>query len=95
MVVHGGLIRIFWPSDISRQTLPGVLVGFRNSETDVFVVSVLSEVEVGNILCLNHCPAKIRRYGMLRMHWQSERFCEIVLTMSTSYSIAADIPPFT
>ena len=46
MVAHNGLLRVFWPSDASRATFPGVLVGFRNSAFDVFVVGVLQEVEV-------------------------------------------------
>jgi phosphatidylinositol glycan class Q protein len=43
---HNGLMRIFWPSNAPAGPLPGVLVGFRNAELDVFVVSVLQEVEV-------------------------------------------------
>jgi hypothetical protein len=46
MVGHNGLMRIFWPSDAPRGTTPGVLVGFRHSDTDVFVVGILQEVEV-------------------------------------------------
>lgn len=46
MGTHNGLMRIFWPSDAPTGPLPGVLVGFRNSELDVFVVSILQEVEV-------------------------------------------------
>jgi len=46
MVTHNGLMRVFWPSDAPRSSLPGVLVGFRNSDTDVFVVGVLEGVEV-------------------------------------------------
>ncbi|KAH6637614.1 N-acetylglucosaminyl transferase component-domain-containing protein [Boeremia exigua] len=45
MVAHNGLMRIFWPSDAPTDSLPGVLVGFRNSQLDIFVVSVLQEVE--------------------------------------------------
>lgn len=46
MGTHNGLMRIFWPSDAPTGPLQGVLVGFRNSELDVFVVSILQEVEV-------------------------------------------------
>jgi phosphatidylinositol glycan class Q protein len=46
MVSHMGLMRIFWPSDAPRSSLPGVLVGFQNSRSDVFVVGILQEVEV-------------------------------------------------
>jgi phosphatidylinositol glycan class Q protein len=46
MGTNNGLMRIFWPSDAPTGPSAGVLVGFRNSELDVFVVSVLQEVEV-------------------------------------------------
>lgn len=46
MVTHNGLMRVFWPSDAPTAKIPGVLVGFRNSELDVFVVGILQEVEV-------------------------------------------------
>jgi hypothetical protein len=46
MVPHNGLTRVFWPSDASNSSSPGVLVGFVNAETDVFVVGVLQDVEV-------------------------------------------------
>jgi phosphatidylinositol glycan class Q protein len=46
MVSDMGLMRIFWPSDAPRSSLPGVLVGFQNSRSDVFVVGILQEVEV-------------------------------------------------
>lgn len=47
MVAHNGLMRIFWPSDAPNGSISGVLVGFRNAQSDVFVVSILQEVEVG------------------------------------------------
>lgn len=46
MGTHNGLMRIFWPSDAPNGPFPGVLVGFRNSRLDIFVVSILQEVEV-------------------------------------------------
>lgn len=46
MGTHNGLMRIFWPSDAPIRPVPGVLVGFRNSRLDIFVVSILQEVEV-------------------------------------------------
>jgi len=39
-------MRVFWPSDIVIGDLPGVLVGWRNSDLDVVVVAVLDHVEV-------------------------------------------------
>lgn len=41
-----GLMRVFWPSDAPRDDIPGVLVGWRNSELDVLVVGVLQGVDV-------------------------------------------------
>ena len=49
MVTHDGLMRIFWPSDAPTVASPGVLVGFRNSELDVFVVAILHEVNLANV----------------------------------------------
>lgn len=46
MVTNNGLMRIFWPSDTPTKPTAGVLVGWRNSELDIFVVTVLREVEV-------------------------------------------------
>jgi phosphatidylinositol glycan class Q protein len=46
MRTHMGLMRIFWPSDTSRSASQGVLIGFQNSESDVFVVGILEQVEV-------------------------------------------------
>jgi len=41
-----GLMRVFWPSDAPRDNVPGVLVGWRNSDLDVLVVGVLQGVDV-------------------------------------------------
>lgn len=41
-----GLMRVFWPSDAPLNTSPGILVGFQNSATDLFVVAILHGVEV-------------------------------------------------
>jgi phosphatidylinositol N-acetylglucosaminyltransferase subunit Q len=46
MPEHDGLMRIFWPTDIPRSEFPGVVVGWRNSGLDVFVVAVLEHVDV-------------------------------------------------
>ncbi|KAL9116054.1 MAG: hypothetical protein Q9227_000422 [Pyrenula ochraceoflavens] len=45
MVVHDGLLRIFWPNDIRRSATPGVMVGWKNSDLDLFVVTVLEEID--------------------------------------------------
>ena len=36
-----GLLRIFWPLEKRREEEPGVLVGWFNTRTDIFVVSIL------------------------------------------------------
>ena len=46
MVMNNGLMRVFWPSDAPTGPGPGVIVGWRNSELDVFVVAALQDVEV-------------------------------------------------
>ncbi|KAF2666538.1 N-acetylglucosaminyl transferase component Gpi1 [Microthyrium microscopicum] len=45
MVASNGLFRIFWPSDVPNTSTPGVLIGWRNSELDVLVISILQGVE--------------------------------------------------
>jgi phosphatidylinositol glycan class Q protein len=67
MVTHDGLIRVFWPSDAPKDSAPGVLVGFRNSKSDVFVVAVLQEVELRQVenallvgTLLRHSPHDIQ-----------------------------------
>jgi phosphatidylinositol glycan class Q protein len=39
-------MRVFWPADLPRSDLRGVVVGWRNSALDVFVLAILEEVEV-------------------------------------------------
>lgn len=46
MVEHDGLMRVFWPTDIRKSDRPGVVVGWRNSILDVFVVAILEDVDV-------------------------------------------------
>ncbi|KAJ4293008.1 pig-Q [Collariella sp. IMI 366227] len=49
MPAHDGLMRVFWPADLPRSDLRGVVVGWRNSELDVFVLAILEEVEPRNV----------------------------------------------
>lgn len=49
MVAHNALMRIFWPADAPMGLSPGVLVGFRNSEFDVFVVALLQHVDLPKV----------------------------------------------
>jgi len=46
MPEQDGLMRIFWPVDIPRTDAPGIIVGWRNSGLDVFVVAILEDVDV-------------------------------------------------
>ncbi|KAI1385949.1 Gpi1-domain-containing protein [Hypoxylon trugodes] len=45
MPEHDGLMRVFWPIDISPSDVPGVIVGWRNSNLDVVVVAILDHVD--------------------------------------------------
>ncbi|KAK4107411.1 Gpi1-domain-containing protein [Canariomyces notabilis] len=49
MPEHDGLMRVFWPADLPRSDLRGVVVGWRNSALDVFVLAILEEVEPRNV----------------------------------------------
>ena len=66
MGAHNGLMRVFWPSDAPRSPLSGVLVGFRNSEYDVFVVGVLQEVEVRMWIAGRGSRANVSSFDMSR-----------------------------
>ncbi|KAG5930273.1 hypothetical protein E4U42_002485 [Claviceps africana] len=49
MPEHDGLMRVFWPTDIRKSDRPGVVVGWRNSTLDVFVVAVLDDVRAQDV----------------------------------------------
>ncbi|KAK1753087.1 N-acetylglucosaminyl transferase component-domain-containing protein [Echria macrotheca] len=49
MPEHDALMRVFWPTDLPRSDLKGVVVGWRNSALDVFVLAILEEVEPRNV----------------------------------------------
>ncbi|TQS37872.1 hypothetical protein Golomagni_01639 [Golovinomyces magnicellulatus] len=49
MPEHDGLLRIFWPLDLSNSYSPGILVGWRNSGLDLFVVSILEGLDIGGV----------------------------------------------
>jgi phosphatidylinositol glycan class Q protein len=63
MTDHDGLMRVFWPTDVRESDRPGVVVGWRNSTLDVFVVAVLDDVEV--LLCPYFPPYRVR-WAMVR-----------------------------
>lgn len=54
MVMKNGLMRIFWPTDAPTSSESGVIVGWRNSDSDVLVVAILQHVEVC-IAILDNC----------------------------------------
>jgi phosphatidylinositol glycan class Q protein len=75
MGTQNRLMRVFWPSDAPRGPTPGVLVGFRNAELDVFVVAVLQEVELRDVenalqvgTLLRHQPYDVRELLKLCHH---------------------------
>ncbi|KAL8831726.1 MAG: hypothetical protein Q9191_000697 [Dirinaria sp. TL-2023a] len=49
MVAANRLLRIFWPSDLTREKSLGTIVGWKNGELDLFVVSLLQDVEPRNV----------------------------------------------
>ena len=49
MVGANGLLRVLWPSDAPRSKEPGTIIGWRNSTLDIFVVSILQDVEVQKV----------------------------------------------
>ncbi len=53
MVAANGLLRIFWPFDAPRSKNQGTIVGWRNSELDIFVIAILEDVEVERNMALN------------------------------------------
>jgi len=46
MSTQHGLIRIFWPSGDYKSDVPGILVGWRNSVSDIFVAAILEDAQV-------------------------------------------------
>ncbi|KAI5296647.1 phosphatidylinositol N-acetylglucosaminyltransferase subunit gpi1, partial [Ascosphaera acerosa] len=48
-MVGDGLLRVFWPSDLSHSPQPGVIVGWKNSDHDLFVLTVLQRVEAETV----------------------------------------------
>lgn len=57
MIAPNALMRIFWPTDFVRSEKAGVILGWRNSDLDMVVVTILFEVDVspdnsGYSICL-------------------------------------------
>lgn len=49
MLMSDELLRVFWPYDLPRSSSPGVIIGWRNSQLDLFVLTVLEDVEPRNV----------------------------------------------
>ncbi|KAB8218077.1 muts domain V-domain-containing protein [Aspergillus novoparasiticus] len=49
MLMSDGLLRVFWPYDLPRSSSQGVIIGWKNSELDLFVLTVLEDVEPRNV----------------------------------------------
>ena len=60
MTSYDGLMRIFWPADIPKSDFPGVIVGWKNSELDFFVVAVLDVADVSTPPPRGHRHASFR-----------------------------------
>ena len=64
MVARNGLLRVFWPSDLQKDEGAGIIVGWRNSDLDIFVVSILKGLEVDrNIPSIVHSKVLTFRVG--------------------------------
>ncbi|KAI5290396.1 phosphatidylinositol N-acetylglucosaminyltransferase subunit gpi1 [Ascosphaera aggregata] len=67
-MVNDGLLRVFWPSDLRLSSSPGVIIGWKNSDQDLFVLTVLDHVEAGKVeealktgILFRHSPYPISR----------------------------------
>ncbi|KAL9609160.1 MAG: hypothetical protein Q9167_006055 [Letrouitia subvulpina] len=49
MVAVGGVLRVFWPSNAPRSKEEGIILGWRNTELDFFVVSILQHVDLRKV----------------------------------------------
>ena len=49
VVAKNRLLRVFWPSDAPRSKEEGAIIGWRNSPLDIFVVSILEDVETRKV----------------------------------------------
>ncbi|KAI9760162.1 MAG: phosphatidylinositol N-acetylglucosaminyltransferase subunit gpi1 [Candelina submexicana] len=69
MLTNHGLMRIFWPLDAPLTNSPGVIIGWRNSSQDVFVLAILEDVEPRSVDNALRVGALYRncKYSMTRM----------------------------
>lgn len=94
MIMSDGLLRVFWPYDLPRSSAPGVIVGWRNSELDLFVLTVLEDVEVSFDLvlvpirlrnCWLTCFVRKHSLEMLTMRCEPGSYSVIVRILSCRY----------
>lgn len=46
MNAEDGVMRIFWPLETLKPNISGTLVGWQNSNSDIFVVAILENAQV-------------------------------------------------
>lgn len=78
MVKNNGLLRVFWPLDSIVPGISGVLVGWRNSETDILIAGILENTEVG----------QPESYRVIWIKWLTA--CECSHGLSTMLSESVD-----
>ncbi|KAI8627227.1 N-acetylglucosaminyl transferase-like protein component Gpi1 [Xylariaceae sp. FL1651] len=104
MPEHDGLMRVFWPVDIVASTLPGVIVGWRNSALDVVVVAVLDHVDPRSVenalktgILLRNAPHSVPRIfelcGQASMHVLGLTNAVPGITSDPSWVQATTFPP--
>jgi hypothetical protein len=57
MLDDPGPVKVFWPSNAPSSQVPGVVIGWKNSDVEFFVLTVLEAVEVR----LSNCQMAGRR----------------------------------
>lgn len=90
MIMSDGLLRVFWPYDLPRSSSTGVIVGWRNSELDLFVLTVLEDVEVTiapRLKLLTELTI-IRSQRMWTMHFGLVFFSGTVRILSFAFSVS-------
>lgn len=89
-MVYGDLLRIFWPTDAPREKRQGVVVGWRNEALDIFVVSILQDVEVWSHYGCH--VSNLCRQPALTMLSRWEHYFEDASTLFSDSSTSVDNP---
>jgi hypothetical protein len=91
MIMSDGLLRVFWPYDLPRSSSTGVIVGWRNSALDLFVLTVLEDVEVLNAPDLSYTTELTGifcSHGMWTMHFGLVFFSGTARILSFASSVS-------